>query len=267
MRGFYHTILEGNPLLPAMPDGTSLELWIDVNDFDQIVFSSGSLVSQINDKSGNARHGINQVSQGTWTAGQVNGKPAIILPNLGYYEFGALGDFNFLHNKTACSIYIVFKPVVYSSDITTPSVLKTTNGGSTNGIIINTSSFFATSKSLVVNKRAQASGGTFTMTPSASTGFVQHATYNKIRDVIRGNGVAGSDYELFANNNLISSVETLHSGSIGAGNHSFKLRVGDEVSIGIAELIIYKHLSPTTPDQIDSFDTDMNTYFINKYNL
>jgi hypothetical protein len=87
--------------------GSQLALWLDADDASSFTFSSGSEVSQWNDKSGNSRHWTQSTvgNQPTRTSSAINGRAAVdfVAANSDYL----LNSSQFAGSFTASELYIV----------------------------------------------------------------------------------------------------------------------------------------------------------------
>jgi hypothetical protein len=107
---------------------TNLQVWLDASDSSTISYSSGSLVSQWNDKSGNGYNFTqsNSSKQPTLTTGLQNGKPGIK-----FYDNGTAGkwlsntSFNF--DNGAFTFFIVYNGTRSSSNY--PALLGRESSG------------------------------------------------------------------------------------------------------------------------------------------
>lgn len=88
--------------------GSTMKLWLDADDAATFTYSSGVVVSQWNDKSGNNNHAAQATvgRQPTRSTAQINGKAAVRFPggSAHYFEIA-----NFASGFTAGEVFLVFK--------------------------------------------------------------------------------------------------------------------------------------------------------------
>ncbi len=112
------------------PAAITTALWLDAADASTITQSSG-LVDQINDKKGNGQNfTASSTIRPTYTANALNGLSALTFGGSQWLtSVSASSAWNFLHNSTGATIYMLFK-VGTSSDPNAIYGLMGTSGGS-----------------------------------------------------------------------------------------------------------------------------------------
>jgi hypothetical protein len=116
----FYTFAQDGPGGVGSRNGTSaLKVWLDANDASTVTTSTGPVVTQWSDKSGNANHATNSSNYPSYIANQFNGNAAI------YFNAGAS---NYLRNTSMAS-----------SAGSTPDVFMSlrVNSYSPNGIVFN----------------------------------------------------------------------------------------------------------------------------------
>lgn len=95
---------------------TGMQLWIDASDAATVFEDTADAaeaddpVQIVNDKSGNSRHMSQStwVSRAVWRAAAQNGRSALEFDGVNdFYEAGAIGNWNFLHDGTDSLVVIV----------------------------------------------------------------------------------------------------------------------------------------------------------------
>lgn len=258
MRGYEKTIG-----LPQPPFGTTLELWLDPDDIDSLVFYDPTLISIINDKSEYKRE-FNFVSaRPGYNSAMLNGRGGLNLKGTSYLEGGAFGDFNFMHDKTPYSVYFITRLNEENTGATIKLLSTYFGTAGTNGMYFQRQNGLPDDLVTVMN--ATSSGSTYNITQISP--FASKTIY-KIRHVVLGNLVQDNDYELYLNDALVDSTASL-SGTVGTDNHPNKLRIADINSVNqdFLELLIYKHSTANTPEEINNFNRVINRYLFKKFNL
>jgi hypothetical protein len=115
---------------PWTPAAITTALWLDAADAGTITQSSG-LVDQINDKKGNGRDfTASSTIRPTYTANALNGLSALTFGGSQWLtSVSASSAWNFLHNSTGATIYMLLK-IGTSSDPNAIYGLMGTSGGS-----------------------------------------------------------------------------------------------------------------------------------------
>lgn len=109
---------------PNVPD---LVLWLDADDPNSFTYSSGVIVSQWNDKSGNANH----MSQATVAiqpsrSGVINSRPSVVFASDLMSAVTAAATWAFMHDGTGYTVFIV--GTVENSGAAFPAFAGTTSG-------------------------------------------------------------------------------------------------------------------------------------------
>ncbi len=110
------------------------ELWIDLSLRDNVTFETGFNVSHVNDMSGKARH-LTKLGAGNETVYPVydESERGLSFSNMAFDQMisGAIGDWNFMHDGSGCSILILFK---IAEDYHSNGALFSTSSPATSGI-------------------------------------------------------------------------------------------------------------------------------------
>lgn len=185
------------PFVPT--DIANLALWLDASDASTIT-QAGGLVSQWNDKSGNARNatqaiGANQPVTGTRTIGGLNA-----------IDFDGLTDFMTLASALdRTNGYTFFSVSAFDDTLTTKSLI----GGAAAGCFVVRAN---STENVQVVRQGQAVLLTGATALTAGTGYILTAQSSVAGNSIRLNGVSDGS-------NATDSAYTTNSGIIGAENN------------------------------------------------
>ncbi len=200
--------------LAAIP---SCEFWVDAARANTITYASGSNVQQLNDLSGKNRHltktgSGNDLIYPVYSAAEKGIQ--FLSSALDQMVAGSVGDWNFLHNGTGCTILMMVK--VNGDFVATGTLLSTSSEASTG---IGTNLFYQnTNQNLNVVTRN-----------GASQTFVNSGAANSLqKDVTQIFSVhieskAGSVPDLITRNKGVTDVSTNALTTFNTGNSTDKL--------------------------------------------
>lgn len=94
------------PFVPTAVPG--LQLWLDAADDSTFTYSSGAIVSQWNDKSGNANHAAQAtVADQPSRSGTINAKSSVVFANDLLAAITPASAWTFMHNGTLHTVFLV----------------------------------------------------------------------------------------------------------------------------------------------------------------
>jgi hypothetical protein len=235
------------------PEQISTALWLDANDLSTITTVSG-VVSQWNDKSGNAKHATqsSSTSRPLLSSNILNGRNVIAFDGLNdWLTCGVASDWSFLHNSTA-DIYAVWK-VGSTSDPNAAYALYSTNIGT----VTNSGSYIiyddraSNSRNNAIAYAALTSAN-FILSASSNAYPPNQATVFNARINIPAS--ASNRFSFYVNETFYAGTNSDASSAI-SGNPATPLRIGYYNGSSfflagyIAELAISRTLLSTTDRQ------------------
>jgi hypothetical protein len=230
-------------------------LWLDADDLNSMTLS-GSNVSEWRDKSGAGSPAASQAvsaNRPQRAASSLNGRATIEFDDADSLVFGSsTAAFNYLHNATGATMFVVWKPATTSNPDTIRYLFNNTNNASGNtgvSIFMDDRSSASRNNSLQFTASRGVSGNT---TSSLSQNdFFTAANSFCIMSVVMDNANATAASRLLARQNgVLSGATNTAANAAAATNASFDLTIGNFGGGGapaaIAEIIFYQGVTSTT---------------------
>jgi hypothetical protein len=233
-----------NPCIPDIPY-TGMKLWLDASESNTVTLN-GSTVSSWTDKSGNGKNAVQATStyQPTYTTNSINGLSTLTLDSDDYMTSGSIGDWNFIHNGTGCTVFFVTKILTSTSDSNgVNTLLSTSSTTGTVGILYaydNRASLSKTHTFFIQMSRGVSGQTTFSFT-AANNSFPIQTT--NIASFYYKEGLS-PEYQAYINTTSYASGNSTYAPS--SANSLYTLNIGRFVYAPswtlrgeLAEILIY----------------------------
>lgn len=241
--GFY-----GVPTPPFTPTSiANCKLWLDASDTSSITSSAGA-VSQWNDKSGNAYNFVQATATNKPTTGTRTKNSLNVIDFDGTTDYmsanTAASVWNFMHNTTGSTVFIVWQPDVISE---LNWLLDTTNSDALGSAGYGTSIHQQVTSGQLRQAVNNGSGSAATAPVRNNTGgAVAAATYYYVTLKSDPNNATAVNRSLFKINNSADAGDNTNTGTPSATNASQTLVLGSQ-ALGafetlngtVGEIIIY----------------------------
>jgi hypothetical protein len=245
----------------------NVELCSDFSNLDHYTFASGVLASQHDDISGYDRHWVAAGgSEGSYTTGLINGKAGLVLGVGKGMQSGAVGDYPFLQDGTACAIYEVLRRD--SVDADQCDYLNSFNGGSVNGIVI---AGIAGSANIYVHRRSLVGAGTLDNNYQTGANTFTGGVFHKLAITLRGIAVTGDDDSIYIDDLDTASATDELSALTDSGDTQYPLTMGGTGNTAYATcfriIFTYTGSQATIDANIIADKNKVKTYILSEYGI
>ena len=228
---------------------SGLKLWLDADDSSAFTLVSGN-VSEWRDKSGSGVPHASQASAGSRparTSSGLNGRAVVDFQGTHALTFASsTAAFNFLHNPTGGTVFLVLKPDTSSNPDSLKYILNNTNNSSSNtgvSVLVDDRSSVSRNNFLSANVNRGVNGAV-TSTVTANN-FIPAMDSYLVTTLVLDNGNAVAASRVLARANGIQTAAANSATNAAAtGNATLDLSMGNfgggGACSGIAEIIFYE---------------------------
>jgi hypothetical protein len=228
---------------------SGLKLWLDADDASAFTLVSGN-VSEWRDKSGSGVPHATQASAGARparTSSGLNGRAVVDFQGTHTLTFASsTAAFNFLHNPTGGTVFLVLKPDTSSNPDAVKYILNNTNNSSANtgvSILVDDRSSVSRNNFLSANVNRGVSG--VTTSAFAANNFIPAMDSYLVTTLVMDNGNAVAASRLLGRaNGVQNAAANSLTNAAATGNATLDLTMGNfgggGACSGVAEVIFYE---------------------------